>query len=167
MFRRSLYADVGGYRAPFYFAQDIDLWLRMTEHALLGCLSEPLYRWRRCVKGISAARHAQQQALGELAFACRTARDRGASEAELLAQADDIAGQVRLRSAAGRVHSAPSREISYIIGTQLAVRGDRRARRYLWSVLRRCPWHWRAWARVVQSEVNARRFGDASTLTRS
>lgn len=167
MFRRSLYKEVGGYRPPFYFAQDIDLWLRMTERALLGYVVEPLYRWRRCVTGISASRHAQQQALGDLAFACRAARDNGESEEELLSRAEAIAEQARRGQSAGRSALAPSREMSYIVGTQLAQRGDRRARRYLWNVVRSQPWHWRAWVRMAQSEVNARRFGDPAAMTRS
>ena len=166
MFRRSLYHDVGGYREPFYFAQDIDLWLRMTERAKLAYVAEPLYRWRRCVNGISASRHAQQQALGDLAFACRAARDQDESDAALLERAAAIAAEVRGRSSAGRAGSA-SPEMSYIVGAQLAQRGDRRARKYLWEVLRHRPWHWRAWVRVVQSELNARRFGDPSAMTRS
>lgn len=44
MFRKSCYMTVGGYRPAFHFAQDYDLWLRMSEKGIVGRLELPLYR---------------------------------------------------------------------------------------------------------------------------
>lgn len=43
MFRKSLYNKVGGYRILFKFAQDIDLWCRMSSHADFSLLDKVLY----------------------------------------------------------------------------------------------------------------------------
>ncbi len=43
MFRRNLYEQVGGYRSPFYFGQDSDLWMRMAEQQEIGYVKECLY----------------------------------------------------------------------------------------------------------------------------
>src|SRR6185295_11442351 len=42
-FRRKDYEAAGGYRRHFYFAQDLDLWLRMTDRATIGIVPEILY----------------------------------------------------------------------------------------------------------------------------
>jgi glycosyltransferase involved in cell wall biosynthesis len=44
MFRRAAYVTVGGYREVFSFAQDRDLWLRMSRTGTLDQISETLYR---------------------------------------------------------------------------------------------------------------------------
>jgi hypothetical protein len=43
--------------------------------------------------------------------------------------------------------------MSYLIGSQLARRGDRRSARYLWDVIKQSPFHWRAWVRLAQAYV--------------
>ncbi|MFO1095506.1 MAG: hypothetical protein U0992_19710 [Planctomycetaceae bacterium] len=165
MFGRSLYEQVGGYRAEFYFSQDNDLWLRMTEHARLEYLAECLYRCRRCAAGISGTRREAQWAFGALAFECRAARDRGESETPLLERAAAMTADIRRQQQLGRSDARPSCEMSYVIGTQLARNGDPRATKYLWTVLRQRPWHWRAWVRVLQSGWNSRRWSETPAAT--
>lgn len=53
MFRRELYDRVGGYRHAMTFAQDRDLWLRISRHAGYAIVPEPLYRRRRFAGGVS------------------------------------------------------------------------------------------------------------------
>ncbi|MCE9664974.1 glycosyltransferase [Halomonas sp. M5N1S17] len=54
MFKRKVYDHVGEYRHFFKFAQDKDLWLRMTEHGSVLILDEVLYERRRfVVDGVS------------------------------------------------------------------------------------------------------------------
>lgn len=43
MYRRSLYEKVGGYREFFKFAQDMDLWCRMSHHCKFSLLESVLY----------------------------------------------------------------------------------------------------------------------------
>jgi glycosyltransferase involved in cell wall biosynthesis len=46
MARRVLLTSVGGYRAAFQFAEDVDLWLRVSERAPIANLAEILVRYR-------------------------------------------------------------------------------------------------------------------------
>lgn len=46
MFRRDIYESVGGYRPFFQFAQDRDLWLRMSERGHFAMLADVLYQRR-------------------------------------------------------------------------------------------------------------------------
>jgi glycosyltransferase involved in cell wall biosynthesis len=55
MFRRSVYEQAGGYRAPFVNSQDIDLWLRMVRHARLATVPEQLYDRYVRMDGVSYA----------------------------------------------------------------------------------------------------------------
>ncbi|MGN7438400.1 MAG: glycosyltransferase family 2 protein [Alcanivorax sp.] len=53
MFRKSVYQKVGGYRSFFIYAQDRDLWLRMSEHCDYHIVEETLYKRMRLSDGIS------------------------------------------------------------------------------------------------------------------
>ncbi|MDD1444208.1 glycosyltransferase, partial [Dolichospermum sp. ST_sed3] len=53
MFRRSIYEKVGGYRSCFYFAQDLDLWIRLVEHGEHVIVPETLYQALISVESIS------------------------------------------------------------------------------------------------------------------
>ena len=151
MFRKSLYQDVGGYRPEFYFGQDSDLWLRMIDQASIGYVPRVLYKARRDSESVSGAMRSIQRQFGELGHACRQARLKGESEAPFLEQASRLADEVRAGRACGGSNGDDVIRMQYLIGSQLAVRGDGRARRYLWRVIRKCPWHWRAWARLLQA----------------
>lgn len=53
--RRSLLDELGGWRSGFDGSQDLDLWLRLTEHTeRVGHVARPLYHWRT-VSGSTAA----------------------------------------------------------------------------------------------------------------
>jgi glycosyltransferase involved in cell wall biosynthesis len=61
MFRRSTVLGLGGYRRAFDFAEDYDLWLRVSEHADLANLPQILVHYR--VHGNSTTtRHFRRQA---------------------------------------------------------------------------------------------------------
>ena len=53
MFRRDVYYQVGGYRHFFIYAQDHDLWLRMSQHCDYYVVEEVLYRRFRLDTGVS------------------------------------------------------------------------------------------------------------------
>ncbi|MES1926947.1 glycosyltransferase family 2 protein [Salinisphaera sp. T31B1] len=55
MFRKDIYDRVGGYRVPFTFAQDRDLWLRMSQHGDFATCPEVLYERRIFENGGVAA----------------------------------------------------------------------------------------------------------------
>jgi glycosyltransferase involved in cell wall biosynthesis len=153
MFRRSLYEQVGGYRPEFYYGQDADLWLRMAQRMQVGYVDEVLYFFRRHAGSISGSQRPLQTRFGELGQLCFQARLSGQPETPYLDEARELTARIR----SNRERATPDREsqleMSYLIGTQLVNRGDRRAREYLRQVLSQRPWHWKAWARMLQSFV--------------
>ena len=79
MFRRALYDKVGGYREFFRFAQDRDLWLRMSRHTDYAIVPETLYRRFKPAGGVSAdpEKMVLQTFLSDFAVQCAMAVDRG------------------------------------------------------------------------------------------
>lgn len=53
LFEKDAALALGGYNRRFAWAQDLDLWLRMSEQSPIACLSEPLVRIRRHGEQIS------------------------------------------------------------------------------------------------------------------
>ncbi len=158
LFRRALYAQVGGYRAEFHYAQDSDLWLRMVERARIGYLPEVRYRHRKEPRSTSGAARAAQRRFGELGHLCRQARLAGQAETSWLAEAAVLAERVR----AGTTQSAAERrralaDVQYLIGAMLVANRDARARSYLAHAIRLCPWRPKPWIRLAQSLLTGRR----------
>ncbi len=60
MFTKDAYERAGGYRAAFQFAQDADLWLRLSEVADISAVDQCLYRQRRSITRLSV-RHCHAQ----------------------------------------------------------------------------------------------------------
>lgn len=156
IFRKELYEAVGGYRREFYFAQDSDLWMRMAEQARIGYVPDVRYTFRRHAQSISCSSRIAQQEFGRLGQACRLARRQGRSEVPYLLQAQELTAEIVAARKAGNIVSCGDSTLNYLIGSQLASRGDRRAARYLWSVLRQKPWHWKSWIRLGQAYLGSR-----------
>lgn len=131
MFRRNTYEKTGGYRTQFRFAQDVDLWYRMAEQGCLATCPEILFAYRMDVSGISPENRPRQQRLGELARECYFARSLGTSEESLLDQAVAISQK---QTPTGTVTGTGKG--SYLIGSQLYDRRDRRCRPYLAAAIR-------------------------------
>lgn len=159
MFRRSLYLQVGGYRDPFHFSQDSDLWLRMASHAWVAYLPEVRYVALREVESTSGSQRPSQRRFGELSQACSSARLAGRSEQPFLEEASQLAAQLRQRGGSITGSRSASSAAAYLLGSQLTRNGDTRGRVYLWQVLRSQPWHWKAWVRLCQSLLIPRRVG--------
>jgi glycosyltransferase involved in cell wall biosynthesis len=74
MLRTNIFQKTGGYRGSY--AEDFDLWLRMSEITRLGiCTTLGYYYWRS-VGGISAGAHLRQQALIKLVLMLHSERIR-------------------------------------------------------------------------------------------
>jgi glycosyltransferase involved in cell wall biosynthesis len=138
MFSRAHYERVDGYRREFYFAQDNDLWLRLSEVGQIGYVPELLYAYRVSTAAISSSYRNAQVALGDLGYRCREARRSALPEDELLRQA------ARVRPTANGTTADPVGG-DYFIGRCLIKRRDPRARKYLWKVIAKRPWSIGAW----------------------
>ena len=158
MFRRSVYTQAGGYRAPFHFAQDSDLWLRMADIARIGYLADVRYHHRKDARSTSGAARAAQKRFGELGHLCRRARQAGDEETPWLAEAEALAQRVRtgLSQTPSERRNALA-DAQYLIGAMLVVNRDARARDYLVQAIRQRPWRPKAWVRLGQSLLTGRR----------
>ncbi len=68
MMRKEDYDNAGGYRNNFYFGQDFDLWLRISNKKKMKNLGERLYLWRTTGANISSLKTDVQFKSGALAL---------------------------------------------------------------------------------------------------
>jgi glycosyltransferase involved in cell wall biosynthesis len=80
MIRRDAYLAVGGYRPQFSVAQDLDLWLRLSERGL--CLGQPKILYQTVVRpnSISFIRRHEQIRTRQTIIACAKMRRNGGSD---------------------------------------------------------------------------------------
>jgi glycosyltransferase involved in cell wall biosynthesis len=125
VFRADAYERAGGYRAQFYFAQDLDLWIRM---AALGdvCISQDvLYEARIDIRTISSLHRPEQVASTALTIALRDGGD-----PSLVEEAAAIQPQKRAQSRLTDVRAL------YFIAACLRQKNDLRWLRYAWRAVR-------------------------------
>ncbi len=67
MMRREALRQLQGYDEQFKYAQDYDLWLRLSEHHKIANLEEPLYCWRVTADCISKSKIKEQEYFAGLA----------------------------------------------------------------------------------------------------
>jgi len=77
MIRRCELLEIGGYRQEFKYAQDYDLFLRISEKYDIDNLPEPLYFYRIKPEAISVIRSRQQQICAFVALAASKERKAG------------------------------------------------------------------------------------------
>jgi glycosyltransferase involved in cell wall biosynthesis len=141
--RADAFRRAGGYRAQFYFAQDLDLWIRMA--ALGELLIEPrvLYEARLLVRSISSLHRAEQFACAKIAIAVRDAPDDARRE-ELLRQA------ARIRPRRGSITARGEATALYFVASCLRRRDDPRWRGYASRAVRRSPLHVPSWLLLLR-----------------
>lgn len=144
MMRADAYRRVGGYRQPFVVAQDLDLWLRLSEAGDVGVLDRIAYESVASPTGISAQRNALQAHLATLAAELARLRRAGGDEAGALAGYSPP-------SAGSLVSDGPLMKryryaaYTYFLGRCITGSNPAGARRYFMAGLARCPWHLRSW----------------------
>jgi hypothetical protein len=153
MFRAPQYHQVGGYRVPFRYAQDWDLWLRLAEVGYLAYVPEFLYAYRVEENSISAHRRDQQTRLKQCAFRCRHARSQRLPEEPELEEALRVSSLSPLSRRLQRVGN------SYFIGKCLLDRRDGRAVGYLKRSVRQSPWQVRSWVALLAAWLLCKRPG--------
>jgi glycosyltransferase involved in cell wall biosynthesis len=145
MFSKSLYDRVGGYRACFYFAQDLDLWIRFAELGDPVVLSQVLYEARFAVAAISGVHRREQVATAKLILESARVRREDASDLEILERASRIKPG---RAAAFQLLKRRAAAL-YFIGTCLKKRGDPSANKYFRLALHTYPLHLKAMAQLL------------------
>lgn len=67
MMRKTAFVECGGYSSNFKYAQDYDLWLRISEKFKVANNEEPLYSWRMLKDSISTGKKEEQRKYADLA----------------------------------------------------------------------------------------------------
>lgn len=143
MFRRDAYIAAGGYRPPFYFAQDLDLWVRLASRGRIAFHDDILYQARVDTAAISWTNRPEQIETARVILALR---DEPARADELLARASAIRKVNRKRS-----RRAEARAL-YFIASCLRRERDPRWRDYARQARRRDPLFLRAWALLTRKQ---------------
>jgi glycosyltransferase involved in cell wall biosynthesis len=138
MFRTQGYQQVGGYRLPFTVAQDIDLWLRLSEIGQCLGTAEVLYQSRLEAGSISSRRRNEQFRLGGLAVVCALRRQSGQDERALLN------GDIPRPGAKKTVSRREKARFHYFIASCLREHDRMTAKRYYHQALRDNPFHIKA-----------------------
>lgn len=143
MFRRDAYMSVGGYRSQFYFAQDIDLWTRLMEVGAIAWVDRELCEVRHLRGSITATYGNRQRALRALIAEAVRLRAAGSDDTAVLMRARAIRPD--------NLHPSTEsyEDIDYFVGSCLANRRDPAARRYLARALKRNPWKFKAWMKLL------------------
>lgn len=138
MFRRAAYNRVGGYRAPFVVAQDLDLWLRLVELGQCLGTGQVHYQARLEAGSISSRRRGEQLRMANLALVCKFARSDVGSDELILART--AAPPVR-KGALSRTERA---RFHYFVASCLRQQDPVAARPYFGAALRQNPFHVKA-----------------------
>jgi len=141
--RASAYRQAGGYRPQFYFAQDLDLWIRLA--GLGGVRIEPaaLYEARVGISTISSLYRAEQIASASIAIALREAT----TEPERTALLGEVA---RIRPRSGSATAAEEAKAHYFIASCLRRQRDPRWRHYAVRAVSRHPLYLRPWLLLLR-----------------
>jgi len=145
VFKRYDYSKVGGYREQFYYAQDIDLWLRLIELGGHEAVTQPSYRVVISPTGISNRARSSQLALAELAIRIRNSDK--ADVGDLLEKAAEI-GPVR-----GKVTNEDLSKGYYYISQCFRGKDKKKSRKYLNKALQAWPFNVKALIRYLQQYV--------------
>ncbi len=145
LFRRDIHDAVGGYRAPFYFAQDMDLCVRMTDHHGMAFLPEILYEARFSPSSISSLHHRRQMRLGRLIIRMRRLRDLGMPDDALL----DEAAVIRPLRLSQRTRVLERARSEYFAGCQYRHRHPQQAAHHFRLAVTLNPLHWKAALRLM------------------
>ena len=149
MFRKELYFQAGGYRAAFYFAQDLDLWSRVIEWGAHVVLPQFLYQAQFEKGSISGCYAQEQQQLKQLIVKATAARRSQQDESPFLNAAKQIKREER---AITNKRRRLARE-SYFVGSCLLASQAPTARSYLLECLSHNPFHLKGWAKLIQSHL--------------
>ena len=136
LFPRSLYERVGGYRPAFYFAQDLDLWVRLVEYGQHVVMPELLYQASMTLESVSSLHRKEQVESARLIIESARLRRESRSEEPALERARLIRPLARRTSSRLRRASA-----FYFIGVCLKRHRDPKAPLYFKQALQAFPLH--------------------------
>lgn len=144
MFPREKYEEVGGYRAPFYFAQDLDLWVRMAESGRHITLHDVLYEASFTIGSISSRYRSHQIHTTRLILESARRRRTGVNDKDVLREVSKIRPDIQQEFGRhGRANAM------YFIGACLRQSRSPQATHYFRRALQTYPLHLRAAVRLL------------------
>jgi GT2 family glycosyltransferase len=155
LFRRDAYEKAGGYRAAFYYAQDIDLTLRLAESGPVAAVLDILYDFRFSPGALTGRFGKCQRAFYRLIRQAHRLRRQGRSEGRLLARAERLSRKCRRDRNGGASRFATD----YFVGCWLLRQQSGRALHYLNQAVQSRPWSVRARIRRSQARRLAQGAG--------
>lgn len=143
MIKKSEYIKTG-YRSQFYFAQDLDLWMRLAERRQVVAIPEVLYVASYAIDTISGLNRNEQRKMKKIIVECSRLRRNGLDEGVALKKAFNLSSQkkkvlLRLKKA----------QASYFIGACLLKNRNFRAKGYFINAIRYWPFHLKSWFRLI------------------
>lgn len=147
IFRRDTYDKVGGYRAEFSVAQDLDLWMRLREEGRCVSLPQIGYEAELSPGSISFSRKSEQDAAFQTILLASSARRFGRSDREIISgyEARQLARSPRPRD--------PEKDFAaycYFIAGLLRSHDPVAAQNYMRSALARSPINLRYFYRYLR-----------------
>jgi glycosyltransferase involved in cell wall biosynthesis len=150
MFRRDAYEKIGGYRAQFNVAQDMDLWIRLAEVGICWATPEILCQAELRKNSISGSRRNEQVRAVKIIVKCAAARRSGVNDSALVAKwaQQRKSSLCILRWRPRRLKDA---QFYYFIGSLLRHRQPKKAQLYFLRAVTTWFPYPRAWYRVFSS----------------
>jgi glycosyltransferase involved in cell wall biosynthesis len=149
VFRRRSYETVGGYRPQFKVAQDLDLWMRLSEVGICWATPDVLCEARLHKSSISASRRSEQIRSANVIVKCAKARRSGRNDSTLIAR------WVRHRKWRQLFVWSPRRledaRFYYFIGSLLCRRQPKQAQLYFWRAVGSWIAYPRAWYQILRA----------------
>ena len=147
LFRRDAYEKIGGYRAAFYYAQDIDMTMRLAEVGPVAAVPEVFFEYRLSPTAISGRHGRAQRAFYRLIRQSVERRRRGLSEKQLLLRIERLGRKCQRR----RFARKPSFDFFYYVGSRLRDKRPECATVYFRKAWTLRPWSLKAWLRWRQA----------------
>lgn len=144
MFSKTCYLKAGGYRREFHFTQDLDLWIRMSEHGRIHLIEQRLYDALIATNTISGRYHSLQKKYHDIIIESAQQRRNGKSDAAALTRASAIKPA---RSVLQLIKNQSA--TLYFIASCLIAENPSLARYYLKKTLRTNPLHLKAWYKLL------------------
>jgi glycosyltransferase involved in cell wall biosynthesis len=149
MFRRETFEKVGGYRAHFSVAQDLDLWMRLSEEGVCWAIPQVLCEHHLRKNSISATRRAEQLHATKLLVRCAAARRSGQDDSELVAR---FTRKKRWRELlCWSPQKLQEARFYYFIGAVLREHEPEKAELYFWRAINAWFAYPKAWWRIVEA----------------
>lgn len=146
LFPKKLYSKVGGYRSEFYFAQDLDLWVRLAEKGRHIIIPEIFYSASVSPGSISGKYRKEQIKLTRLILECARRRRNNEDESAILEKASMVRpSQTRQRN------NLDQAKVLYFIGRCLQRNCNLEANKYFKKALAVFPLHLKSAIRLLLS----------------